>query len=336
MRDALSIIEAAANGERAVATDKNATREIDTVSQIARRFRRGPLTVVRGATGSDFYAAQWKFPRYNRIAMDCVRDHTLCFHLRHAAPVAKLVDGKLIRKHAVPGSASFVPAGETARYSLGEEIVAIEVYMAPALIRRFSEECADTVRPITIRPFLAANDRWLQGYFQMLAAEMKSHEGDTAGVDSLLLNQAQLLLLSYLVREYSDLGRHGRRELDRGAAVRRLPLPLLNRVTGFVAQNLSADIRLADLAALAHLSQRHFIRAFRAATGITPYRYLVDERLRAAARLLNQDDARAIADIARATGFKSQSHFTAEFRARYRVTPTRFRRSGDAPAWHHS
>jgi AraC family transcriptional regulator len=305
---------------------------MDTLSHIARRFKRQPASVLCGTTRGGFYAAKWKFPPYRRMATDCVLDHTLCFHLRGAAPVAKLSEGRSTRKYAVPGACSFVPVGDSARYMLGREITAIEVYISPALVRWFSEQCADTARAVSIQPFFAVNDPWLKGYFQILEAEMRACRFDTDGADSLLLGQSQQLLLAYLLRRYSDLGRRGRRELDHSAASRRLALPLLNRVTNFVEQRLSTDIRLADLASLAHLSERHFIRAFHAATGVTPYRYVIEKRLRVAAQLLHIDATRSIADVARAAGFKSQAHFAAEFRSRYRVTPTRYRRLGDSDA----
>jgi AraC family transcriptional regulator len=309
-----------------------ATNGMDTVARIARRLRRRPVCVMGGAVNAGFYVAEWRFPPYHRLSTDCVPDHTLCFHLSGTAPVSKLIDGRLIRKRANPGAVSFVPMGEPARFSLGEEIAAIEIYLAPALVRAFCEECADTVRAVSIEPFFAAEDPWLKGYFQMLAAEMRSHGGARDPLDSLLLGQSRQMLLAHLLRRYSDLGRYGRRELNGDSAARRLPLPLLNRVTNFVEQHLATDIRLADLASLAHLSERHFIRAFRAATGVTPYRYVVEKRLRVAAQLLHIHDTRSIADIARAAGFKSQAHFAAEFRSRYRVTPTRYRRLGDLDA----
>lgn len=313
-------------------TANGETNGMDTVARIARRFKREPASLLCGTTDGGFYAAKWKFPPYRRIATDCVLDHTLCFHLRGAAPVARMSDGRSIRKYAVPGASSFVPVGDPARYMLGREITTIEVYISPALVDRFSQECADTARAVSIQPFFAVNDPWLKGYFQMLEAEMRACRGDACRADSLLLGQSQQLLCAYLLRRYSDLGPHGRKELDHGVASRRLALPLLNRVTNFVEQHLAADIRLADLASLAHLSERHFIRAFRAATGVTPYRYVVEKRLRVAAQLLHIDDTRSIADIARAAGFRSQAHFAAEFRSRYRVTPTRYRRLGDSGA----
>lgn len=301
----------------------------DTVTRIARWFRRQPASVIRGNLGESFYAAKWRFPPHRRIATECVLDHTLCFNMSGAGVASKASEGRTTRKLAQPGAVTLVPMGETARYTLAKESTLLEVYISPALIQHFSEEYADTARAISIQPLFAEDDPWLQGYFRMLIAEMNLYGAGTHGFDSLLLSQSRQLLFAYLLRRYSDIGRHGRRAIDDVTPVRRLPAPLLNRITDFVQQHLAADIRLADLARLVHLSERHFIRAFRATTGVTPYRFVIEKRIGTAARLLQIGDGRSIADIAHLTGFKSQSHFTAEFKARFRLTPTRYRRLGE-------
>lgn len=300
--------------------------DTDAVSRIALWFRRRPLFTLSATAATGFYAAKWRFPRHRRIATQCVPDHTLCFHLGGATSISKRSDGRSTHKRSGPGATSFVPLGEGAHYAVSGEVTLIEIYISPLLMHRFCEECADTARPVSIQPFFVVHDPWLKGYAQMLASEMALYRGGSCAVDSLLLEQSQQWLFAHLLRRYSDLGAHGRRLLDDAAPVRRLPLPLLNRVTNFVEQNLSADIRLADLAALVHLSERHFIRAFRATTGVTPYHYVIENRLRAAARLLHIDDVGSIARVAQLSGFKSQSHFAAEFKAHYQVTPTRYRR----------
>lgn len=298
----------------------------DAVARIARWFQRPPASVIRARTGTGFYAAKWRFPAHRRIATECVLDHTLCFNLSGAGLASKSSAGRTTRKLALPGAVTFAPVGETARYTLARESTLLELYIAPASLQLFSEECADAPREISIRPLFAEDDPWLQGYFRMLIAEMDLYGTGTDDVDSLLLGESRQLLLTYLLRRYSDLGRHGRRELDRGARPRRLAPPLLQRITEFVHQHLSTDIRLADLARLAHLSERHFIRAFYAATGVTPYRYVIEKRLGAAVQLLHLNDGRSMAEIALLAGFNSQSHFAAAFKARYRVTPREYRR----------
>lgn len=82
-----------------------------------------------------------------------------------------------------------------------------------------------------------------------------------------------------------------------------------------------ADQRLtvADLAAAAGYSEYHFMRAFRAAVGVTAHDYVVLCRLHAARRMLASGVAAA--EVALATGFADQSHLIRQFRAMFGVTP---------------
>jgi AraC family transcriptional regulator len=101
--------------------------------------------------------------------------------------------------------------------------------------------------------------------------------------------------------------------------------PALARVTDYVEANLASDISLAALAHVAALPVDRFARRFKAATGLAPYAYVLERRVRAAERLLARLDA-SIVDVALALGFSSQSHFTAVFRQRTGRTPKAYRR----------
>ena len=102
-----------------------------------------------------------------------------------------------------------------------------------------------------------------------------------------------------------------------------LPQHLLRRVVERM-RNLDADADLRTLAAETGYSQRHFIRMFRAATGQTPHRFLVQLRLERAKKLLRQHRASLI-DVAAASGFSSHAHMTHVFRRELGVTPSKFR-----------
>jgi AraC family transcriptional regulator len=93
--------------------------------------------------------------------------------------------------------------------------------------------------------------------------------------------------------------------------------------------NLGEDLRLDGLAAVAGMDRHHFARAFKAATGTPPHRYVTERRLELAARLLREraDPPHAIADIAYRVGLSSQSHLTTAFRRRYGATPHAYRRA---------
>lgn len=88
----------------------------------------------------------------------------------------------------------------------------------------------------------------------------------------------------------------------------------------------SGEVSLAMLAKDAGLTPSGFIRAFKRSTGVTPHRFVLQERIRLAQALL-ADTSRPIAEIALATGFSSQSHLGVAFRAITGVSPGRWRQT---------
>ncbi|HVM95212.1 MAG TPA: AraC family transcriptional regulator [Candidatus Acidoferrales bacterium] len=84
---------------------------------------------------------------------------------------------------------------------------------------------------------------------------------------------------------------------------------------------------LADLAQAAGLSRYHFLRSFRAVTGVTPHQWLLRARLRnAARRLVTTHDP--VTRIALDVGFEDLSNFIRSFRAEFGVSPRAYRHGG--------
>jgi AraC family transcriptional regulator len=112
-----------------------------------------------------------------------------------------------------------------------------------------------------------------------------------------------------------------------GESARRSSLPAwkIVRIVDHIRRNLGAPLTLAELADLVGLSEFHFCRAFRDATGQTPYQRVVQERLAMAEHLLAVSDL-SVQEIARQVGFASQAHFTTAFRRQKGEPPARFRR----------
>jgi AraC family transcriptional regulator len=104
-----------------------------------------------------------------------------------------------------------------------------------------------------------------------------------------------------------------------------LPRRTLDRVREKIEANLESDLTLDSLAEESGYSRAHFLRMFRAATGLTPHQYVLGLRLSRAQDGLRQRDARII-DIALSGGFSSQSHMTSVFWQRSETTPAEFRR----------
>jgi len=82
------------------------------------------------------------------------------------------------------------------------------------------------------------------------------------------------------------------------------------------------DIRA--LARIAHVSEAHFIRTFRATFGETPHRYLQRRRVERAMFLLVQTD-RSVTEICLDVGFTSLGTFSRTFRAIVGESPSAYR-----------
>lgn len=99
----------------------------------------------------------------------------------------------------------------------------------------------------------------------------------------------------------------------------------LDAVYAQIEERLADDLSLAELAACIGLSPYHFGRAFRAATGLSPYQYVLERRL-AHVRSRLEVGRENLADIAYAFGFSSQAHMTDVFKKRFGITPGRYRK----------
>ena len=88
------------------------------------------------------------------------------------------------------------------------------------------------------------------------------------------------------------------------------------------------DIRA--LARIAHVSEAHFIRTFRAAFGETPHRYLQRRRVERAMFLLVQTD-RSVTEICFDVGFTSLGTFSRTFSAIVGASPSAYRARAPHP-----
>jgi transcriptional regulator GlxA family with amidase domain len=103
----------------------------------------------------------------------------------------------------------------------------------------------------------------------------------------------------------------------------------IRRVLSFVREHLAESLSIERLADVAHMSPRHFSRAFLAATGMSPAKAI--ERLRAeAARTRVQDGRENLQTIARAVGFADPERMRQTFIRLFGQPPREVRRSARA------
>ncbi len=98
----------------------------------------------------------------------------------------------------------------------------------------------------------------------------------------------------------------------------------LTQVLRHMAAHSAEQHTLAGLARMARLSPYHFLRSFKAETGVTPHQWLLRARLRDAAQRLAASKA-PVTDIALDVGFEDLSNFMRSFRAEFGASPRQYR-----------
>jgi AraC-like DNA-binding protein len=100
--------------------------------------------------------------------------------------------------------------------------------------------------------------------------------------------------------------------------------PRLLPVLRFIRTHLARSIAVSDLAHAAGLSPSRLHAAFRECLSRSPMAYVKQVRLSEARRRLSATDE-SMGEIAAATGFANQFHFSREFRRAFGMTPTQYR-----------
>ncbi|MBQ7348375.1 MAG: helix-turn-helix transcriptional regulator [Clostridia bacterium] len=92
----------------------------------------------------------------------------------------------------------------------------------------------------------------------------------------------------------------------------------------YIHQNINENLQVKDLAALCSFSNNHFCNIFKQHFKISPKNYIIKEKLKKAAFLLN-DTTLSIANISEELSFYSPAYFTSCFKKYYKATPSEFR-----------
>jgi AraC-like DNA-binding protein len=180
------------------------------------------------------------------------------------------------------------------------------VYVAPARV-------AEAARAIRGRPGPLPFVRAPVGANARLAAAIVAafrHGSEPLAVDELILHLTEALIDA----DPSAAGAVAPARLDPSA---------VGRARHFLDATTTRVVRSAELEAVSGLSRYELARQFRAALGTSPYRYSLMRRLDGARRQLV--GSRPLADVALASGFADQAHFSRVFKSTLGLTPARYR-----------
>jgi AraC family transcriptional regulator len=216
-----------------------------------------------------------------------------------------------------PGKAWLVPAGAPLRYDwthAGRGIRELILMVLPGdeLARTADLLSHRRSSPVALAEPVLTEDRVVRSVLTGLTHAM------TTGVDELYPESSAAFLLTHVLSHYGTgspapvgVGREDAR---------------VRTAIEFMRDNLHLPVSLADMAGSTGLSTYHFLRVFRASTGVPPRRFLTRMRIDVARRRLEDSDL-SVTDIAQLSGFSSASQFSTAFRRETGMAPRVFRRS---------
>jgi AraC family transcriptional regulator len=215
-----------------------------------------------------------------------------------------------------PGAVWFCPAGQSFTHDVPTDCSYALVTLAP-------EKLAQLTRAESVRLQRGYGVRLGQFEHLMRALVEEARTGGPGGVgfaDAVAAALAAKLVETFgTAREADELRRAG------------LPPERLRRVRALVEASLRDGGEAPSVAVMAReagLSEAHFARAFKAATGAAPHSYVLGLKLDKARAALAAGAARrtTLAEVAVTCGFFDQAHFTRHFAKKFGVTPGRFSR----------
>jgi AraC family transcriptional regulator len=237
-------------------------------------------------------------------------DHIIDIHVGEPVRINVRMDGSAHRGLQSTGDLSVVPAGVTARWDMGAAADALLLRLAPSLVEEVAESMGLRRSRATLVPALVVRDPHIVHLSHVLKAERDSGYGSgCVFIESIGSAVAARLLC-----------RQANIPFQSTVPSRELPLWRLRSVREYIDAHLDEDLSLTELARVAGFSVSHFKPLFKRAVGVPVHRYVVEQRVERARRLILKGGL-TMADVALEAGFTHQSHMARWIRRVLGITP---------------
>ncbi|WP_459556691.1 helix-turn-helix domain-containing protein [Lacunimicrobium album] len=220
--------------------------------------------------------------------------------------------------NGLPHAVNLLPPGIESQWRWRNTIESTHYQLSPTLIAKVAEEAFD-LDPDRVHFPVRYYDQSSPEVIGVLAAlRQELLTGGPGG--RLCAESLSNVLVVQLIRQISNRqGLHGVIRESGG----RLSRHVLREVEEYIHAHLDQNIALADLAAVAHLSEFHFARLFKQTTGLPPHQFVIHQRIERAKRLIAAGRF-SLAQIAIDVGFSDQSQLNRHFKRLVGLTPRRY------------
>lgn len=242
----------------------------------------------------------------------------------HVGPAAKLTcrrGGRSYSGTAVHGDIDLVPARTAMRWEAHDQndrtlVVAISSH----LLHKVAHESELDPKRLEIIDRFQVRDRELELLGWALQREAES--GYPSG--RIYLEGLAAAVASRLIARHSSLARKTSSNDNLGLTGYRL-----KRVLAFIEEQLTEDLSLGRIAAVAGVSSSHLNALFRHSMGLAVHQYVIQRRVELAKSLLLQGE-KSVTEIALEAGFAHQSHLARHMRRLLGLQPRDLKRLREA------
>lgn len=237
--------------------------------------------------------------------------HVVAIQNKGQVQAERRLDGRLLQEQILTGDVCLVPA-HTRHWihSTGDQEL-ILLSFDPTFLTRVAYESVAPDR-VELVPHFAKPDPLVYQIGLSLKTVLETDPlGSRFYADSLGIALAAHLLQFYAVRKPAL-------NVSAGSSSR------VQQAMEYINDHLGEDLSLDAIASTVGMSQYHFCRLFKQTTRLTPWQYVIEQRIEAAKRLLAMPQL-SIAQISHRLGYSTQGQFANFFRKHTGISPTTYR-----------
>jgi len=241
----------------------------------------------------------------------------LIYHLTRPTEVSRKIEGGPGNRQLIgPRRICLTPGEATTRWEHHGHPEILQVYLRSSIYQAAVSEIhnCDTAHAELVPRFAV-----LDPMLEQLAIALTTALRDGTAEDGLYIDTLAQMMAVHLARAHSSQSRPGRMPPMQDISGSRM-----RRVIEYIEENLEGDLSLGAMAAEVDISPIYLARAFKAAIGQSPHRYVLTRRVERARELLRNTEM-PVVDVALSSGFSSQSHLSYWFQRYVGVSPAAYR-----------
>lgn len=221
------------------------------------------------------------------------------------------------------GTGIFINSQVIHRFESTDSVIIPNIVFSPTLLsseetliyRKYIKPLLDSsVEFLIFRPCTTWQNEIIDALISVFTVQEKEK--------SIEIKTAELLMKIWrIIYENTDISKYT--PTDKASASTQAQLQIMMQ---YIHKNYSKHITLEDIAQTVSLSKSSALNIFRKYLHTPPVRYLINYRLKRAAKLLVATDD-GISYIAESTGFENIGYFCRKFKELFRITPGEYRKA---------